>query len=184
MHSICICISGGFLGLLHMDVCQTRLEREFDLDLICTAPSVVYQVCYVHMCMLYICACYTYNMQCVCYTCVHIISYIFTYDMYILYYTYVHMCMLYIKYICTAPSVVYQVSYILASYIHMCMLYICVDIIHIRCNVYLVHMCMLNKSLCMHVICTAPSVVYQVSYIHVCMLYICTCYTCVYIVYI
>jgi hypothetical protein len=27
-----------------MDVCQTRLEREFDLDLICTAPSVVYQV--------------------------------------------------------------------------------------------------------------------------------------------
>jgi len=34
----------GFLGLLHMDVCQTRLEREFDLDLICTAPSVVYQV--------------------------------------------------------------------------------------------------------------------------------------------
>ena len=27
-----------------MDVCQTRLEREFDLDIICTAPSVVYQV--------------------------------------------------------------------------------------------------------------------------------------------
>jgi GTP-binding protein LepA len=34
----------GFLGLLHMDVCQTRLEREFDLDIIATAPSVVYQV--------------------------------------------------------------------------------------------------------------------------------------------
>ncbi|SYZ78422.1 translation elongation factor 4 [Trichococcus shcherbakoviae] len=34
----------GFLGMLHMDVIQERIEREFDLDIITTAPSVIYRV--------------------------------------------------------------------------------------------------------------------------------------------
>ena len=33
-----------FLGLLHMDIIQERIEREFKIDLITTAPSVIYQV--------------------------------------------------------------------------------------------------------------------------------------------